>query len=407
VTAGRTPGETVPPILTQSAHADSAVAPARSASELSPPRLEVVCTPEALDQLAGDWDLVLASSRVNNIFLTWAWISTWWHVYGGNFRLHVIVVRAGDGTIIGIAPLKRARLGPFGGDVVTFIGTGSDITPEYLDFIVVEGLEALVIGMVVGQLLADPGIAAIDLAPVADDSMNGAYVDTALAAEGGVLKRRKGAVCPFLTLPSTVERFKLSRSRNYRKKLGEFERRCDRALRARLRRTTTPAELIHDLGTLEALHNARWNGRSRAFRSRQYSDFHRQFAGRALDHGWLRLYALETSDTPMAMVYCFFYEGRYYFYQSGRDPRFTQQRAGLVLMHKVIQEAIRDGATVFDFLSGEEAYKDRWATGRLFGYRITYWKSRRAWAVSMCRHGLATMTKLRRRLFMAGGVTRG
>jgi CelD/BcsL family acetyltransferase involved in cellulose biosynthesis len=390
-------------------------APASAASvELEPPAVEspqpvaaapwveVVRTQEALNQLAADWDLVLESSRTNNVFLTWSWISTWWHVYGGRQRLHVIVVRAGDGTIIGIAPLKRTRLGPFGGDIVSFIGTGSDVTPEYLDFIVVEGLEPLVLGMIVRELLEDAAIAAIDLYPVADDSANVAYVTEALVEQPGVLKRRQGAVCPFLALPPTVEEFRLNRSRNYRKKLGEYERRCDRGLSARLRRASTHAEVTHDLATLKGLHRKRWNGRSRAFRSTQYLEFHRRFARLALDRGWLRLYSLETAATTMAVVYCFLYQSRYYFYQSGRDPRFTHQRAGLVLMHKVIQESIRDGAAVFDFLSGDEAYKGRWATGRRFGYRVSYWKSTSAWAVSMCHHGLATMAKMPGRLLPSG-----
>jgi hypothetical protein len=71
-------------------------------------------------------------------------------------------------------------------------------------------------------------------------------------------------------------------------------------------------------------------------------------------------------------------------------------------MHKVIQESIRDGAAVFDFLSGDEAYKGRWATGRRFGYRVSYWKSTSAWAVSMCHHGLATMAKMPGRLLPSG-----
>ena len=404
MTAGFSPDRSDPETLDCAASAEVEAPvhdPATTLASLGAPQVEVVRTEEAMNGLAPHWDLVLASSRCNNVFLTWAWISTWWQVYGGRQRLHIIVVRAGDGTIIGIAPLKRRRLGPLGGDVVSFLGTGSDVTPEYLDFIIVEGLEALVLGMVVRELVEDPTIAAIDLYPVADDSANIAYVTGALAERPGVLKRRKGAVCPFLALPPTIEDFRLSRSRNYRKKIGEFERRCDRGLSARLRQTSTHAEVAADLATLKALHRMRWNGRSRAFRSEQYLEFHKRFARLAFDRGWLRLYSLETAATPMAVVYGFLYKGRYYFYQSGRDPRFTRQRPGLVLMHKVIQEAIREGAAVFDFLSGDEAYKNRWANGRLFGFRISYWKSTSAWAVSMCRDGLATMVKVPRRLFPA------
>ena len=38
-----------------------------------------------------------------------------------------------------------------------------------------------------------------------------------------------------LTLPTTIEQFHRTRSRNYRKKVGEFERLCDRLPNSRLR----------------------------------------------------------------------------------------------------------------------------------------------------------------------------
>jgi CelD/BcsL family acetyltransferase involved in cellulose biosynthesis len=284
------------------------------------------------------------------------------------------------------------------GDTVAFIGAGSDVTPEYLDVIVQRGWELPVVRIMVRRLLDDSRISEIDLQPIAAHSPTLAQLADLLAAGSGLLRHRPGSSCPFLTLPRSAEQFRISRSRNYRKKVGEFERRCDHAFSARLRVSTTVAEVTRDLKTLKTLHVSRWNGASRAFQSTQYVAFHDAFAQLALERGWLRLYSLESGQDTMAILYCYFYGQRFYFYQSGRDPKYAKERVGLVLMHKVILEAIREEATVFDFLSGDEPYKSRWATGKTCGSRVVYWKSVTAWAVSVCRQRLSTFVSIPDRL---------
>jgi hypothetical protein len=330
------------------------------------------------------------------VFLTWEWVSTWWRIYGADDQLYVLVVRSEERTIIGLAPLRRIP-GSFGADSIAFIGAGSDVIPEYLDFIVKVGWEVPVVQATIGQLLEDGDIAGLELQPVASRSTTIAHALNLLAICPGVLKTQPGPVCPFLTLPMSVEQFHSTRSRNYRKKIGEFERRCDRTLSARFRVAATSEETSRDLETLTRLHAVRWDGASRAFQSRQYVEFHERFAQLALQRGWLRLYSLESGDATMAMLYCYCYDRRYYFYQSGRDPHFAKHRVGLVLMHKVILEAIREQAKSFDFLSGDEAYKYRWATGTTHGSRIHYWKSAAGWAVSTWRNQIAAISRVPRR----------
>jgi CelD/BcsL family acetyltransferase involved in cellulose biosynthesis len=356
-------------------------------------RVEVVTTLAGLQALAPDWNCVLAKSVGNNVFLTWEWISTWWDVYGAGSQLHVVVVREAHGRIVGLAPLRRIRRNRVSGDTVTLIGSGGDVTPEYLDFLVEAGWEERVVPLVIYTLLDEPRIQEIDLQPLGD-SPTTAILAERLASHSGRVRELPGSSCPYMTLPASAELFRQSRSKNYRKKMREFEQRCEVALQARLRLTTAASELKRDMETLKQLHIARWNGSSRAFRSREYLDFHDRFARLALERDWLRLYSLESGDRTLAMLYCFVYGQRYYFYQSGRDLQFNRDRVGLVLMHKVILEAIREGATIFDFLSGDEPYKFRWATGVTNGRRIQYWKSATGWAISSWRQQLANISQV-------------
>ena len=270
---------------------------------------------------------------------------------------------------------------------VEFIGQGGDVTSEYLDFFTAPGLEERCTDAFLHTLLQDPRIQVIDLRPLSDRSH---IVDRMRNQLGRArhLAVAADSVCPVLNLPPSVEAFLASRSKNYRKKMGEYERRCKRDLQVQLRVSTSHEELDADMEALISLHHQRWNGQSRAFQSERYIGFHAQLARSLLDKGCMRMFSLDSGKEPLARLYCFAYGGRFYYYQAGRNPAHSKHRLGLVLMHAAIQEAIREGATVFDFLRGNEAYKYHWAHQTVTSVRLIYWKSLRVRATVML-HTLA------------------
>ena len=143
------------------------------------------------------------------------------------------------------------------GDVVEFIGAGGDVTPEQLDFIVRRGAEASGRAGDGRALYDDPRVAGLDLQPLADTSPIRPWLLAALRGHGTHPPgETPHSVCPVLPLPATWEAFQLGRSRNYRKKIGEYQRRCVRDLGATVRLSTTPAELDRDMSVLVDLHAA-------------------------------------------------------------------------------------------------------------------------------------------------------
>jgi CelD/BcsL family acetyltransferase involved in cellulose biosynthesis len=347
-------------------------------------RVACIAADGDFQSLRDEWNDVLARSAANNIFLTWEWVSTWWELYGSGARLYVLTARDAGGALVGIAPLQRRRrglLGLRGVDVLEFLGSGGDVTPEQLDFIVVGGAEAVVTPAFVAYINADRSIGGADLRPFAATSPNLAHVERGLRQAGGLLRAVPDSICPILALPVSKAAFMEGRSRNYRKKMKEYQRRCVRDLAARPRLSATPAELEADMATLIALHRKRWESRTRAFRSTAYVEFHRRLAARLFERGWVRMFALDSPTGPLAMLYCFSYAGRFSFYQAGRDPEHNKHRVGLVLMHHAIEQAIDEQAQVFDFLRGEEEYKYMWAAADVRAVRLAHWKSWPAWAM--------------------------
>jgi CelD/BcsL family acetyltransferase involved in cellulose biosynthesis len=339
--------------------------------------IETLTSMEQLRSLEPEWNELLRSATANSLFLTWEWIATWWRVYGKTASLNVLVVRD-SGALVGIAPLKRVTARVLGQefDRIEFIGSGSDVTPEYLDVIVRRGYEAVVTTAFAESLADEPRPHVLDLRPLRPDSVAVTHLESKLANHG-TSRRALDAVCPVLDLPGSTEAFLKGRSRNYRKKIGEYQRRCHRELAASVRVSASLEDVRRDMETLGALHRKRWGAKTRSFSTDEYIQFHQDLAAQALDRGWIRLFALESGSRTVAMLYCFAYEGHYYYYQGGWDPAYARNRVGLVLMHRAILQAIVDGARVFDFLRGEESYKRRWANRRMTNFRYTRWSSRR------------------------------
>jgi len=57
-------------------------------------------------------------------------------------------------------------------------------------------------------------------------------------------------------------------------------------------------------------------------------------------------------------------------------PKYEKYSVGLVLINKTIQHAISEGAEVFDFLTGSEAYKFRWADRVRVNYSLNYYRKK-------------------------------
>jgi CelD/BcsL family acetyltransferase involved in cellulose biosynthesis len=174
---------------------------------------------------------------------------------------------------------------------------------------------------------------------------------------GGHLIRREGN--PVLRATDGFEQFLARRTRNFRQKVRQSEQRLARRYRVgyRLSDSTT---LDADLGCLFRLHEAHFGERS-AFGGRRVA-FHRAFAHRAFERGWLRLWIMELDDRPVAVSYGFRFGGVEFFYQSGRNPQLQHESPGTALLAHAIRSSSDDGVHEFDLLRGHEPYKYRFAT---------------------------------------------
>ena len=156
------------------------------------------------------------------------------------------------------------------------------------------------------------------------------------------------------------EAYLAGRSSNLRSQLRRKERRLvEQGLTYRL---SDADRLTGDMEALVRLHGERWGGGATQALGPKRAAFHREFAGIALERGWLRLWLAELEGRTVAAWYGFRYGGAEWYYQSGRDPELDRESVGLVLLAHTIREAMNDGVREYKLLRGGESYNDRFAT---------------------------------------------
>jgi CelD/BcsL family acetyltransferase involved in cellulose biosynthesis len=84
----------------------------------------------------------------------------------------------------------------------------------------------------------------------------------------------------------------------------------------------------------------------------------------------LRLSVLRRDGVDIATTMSFFYRDRYLLYNSGYDPSYAAYSPGIAAVALTMQDAIREGAVAFDFLSGDEPYKYQFGASNTYTCRV-------------------------------------
>jgi CelD/BcsL family acetyltransferase involved in cellulose biosynthesis len=326
-------------------------------------RVECVEDTAALVALRGEWDALLGSSACNRLFLSWEWLHAWWRHLGGARRLFVLAARRGP-QLVGLAPLALAppgvaRLVPF--HSLEFLGSGS-VGSDYLDLIVRPGCEDDVLRALADRI--DRAGFVLQLAQLLRGRSLAEQLAARLTPRGWSRQEARTDVCPYIDIQGqTWDSYLASLGTAHRYNLQRRLRNLQRRYAVEFRRVTVEEDRGPALSRLIGLHHARWRERgvSEAFYSPCLVSFHEALSREALARGWLRLFELRLDGTTVASLYGFRYGDVFSFYQSGFDPRHAKDSVGLVTMGLAIKSAIEEGATEFDLLHGQEAYKFQWA----------------------------------------------
>lgn len=325
---------------------------------LLPPSL--VTDRAGLMRLETEWRRLAGLSPSATVFQTWEWNAVWWRHYGGRGRrrLRVICFRdARDGSLVGLAPLCVSWWYGSALRRLSFLGTG---TSDYNDALAAPGWEDGVAQGLYGFLGARRGWDVADFQQLRDGGILHSRLperDAKLAWHDTPLE-----ACPFLKLAPDWDAQKQHFGKKTRSNLGYYDRALRKVYTVDVAVVSREGDLDGEMTRLFDLHQRRWNQRwlPGVFGSRRVRRFHREAARALLGLNALRLYSLKLDGETQASLYCFAFGDRTCYYQGGFEPTLAKWSLGTILTARVLQDAIAEGRTTFDFLRGDEPYKAKW-----------------------------------------------
>jgi len=299
-----------------------------------------------------EWRTLHALDPHRHIFSTPEWNKIWWEEFGHGNYLFVLVFS--DPEPVGIAPLMLS--GTEAGGKLRFVG-GDDLTDylgpisageEYLPKIA----DALV--QYLKEEMGGWGYLEANCLPV-----HFGFAEWLVEAadrwglEFSVVQDEVSAVLP---LPNSFENYLLQlpprKRHELRRKLRRFEREAPSSTVV----TSTEETLKQDVLVFIEMHRGS-EGLKGKFMAPERADFFARIAESFHPTGLLSLDFLEVSGRRIASTVSFRFEDTFYSYNSAYQSDARELAPGLVLAARLIERAIAQGISRFDFLRGSERYK--------------------------------------------------
>jgi CelD/BcsL family acetyltransferase involved in cellulose biosynthesis len=312
-----------------------------------------------LSELQTEWNRLLDQTDVATPFLTPGWQLAWLDTYGARHKPFVLAAHRAT-ELIGLWTMGIRKRGPF--KVLEPLGSGRS---DWLDVLVVSNERQAVLSAFVNYLIEHrKAWDLIELRDMLADSPTIATLES-LAAVGGLrLRRQLRTVAPYVVIKGSWDDYLASRSANFRSTLrrrlkSAADPKSDMAIRV-----TAAPDAGATVDALAEVERNSWKAREGNLKltTREGREFYKQYFVAFATQGLLRIWTAAVQGAVVAYLVLFVYKGKCYYYNGAYDAASANLSPGTVLHAMAIQEAFRTGLAEYDFLSGQESFKDRWCT---------------------------------------------
>lgn len=317
--------------------------------------IEVVGSVESAGQLFTEWQKLWNVIPSALTFQRPEWILSWMQSFHPR-ELFLVTIRHKQ-QLVGIAPCLFYERRVQGDSLERVLGLMGGGVSDYLDILLDPRHAQNVMHLFWKRLCEEKSH--YDVIEFTDLPASSCLLQN--SGEPLIAENRQHDRCSFLSIPQGAKELKKvlpphkwENIRNARNRLrrsggGEIEIASENAL------DTALADLFR-------LHRARWAQESLPGVLNEHSvcEFHRNIAPALLRKNVLRLYSLRLNGSCIASGYIFFEREQALCYLHGYDPEFSRLSPGTLILAAVIEDAIREGKRMVNFLRGEEEYKKSW-----------------------------------------------
>ncbi|MBZ0268731.1 GNAT family N-acetyltransferase [bacterium] len=323
--------------------------------------VEAVRSLERFREIGAEWTRALDDYPSRTLFITHAWLESWWTAFADDTNALCLVAREGS-RIVGMAPLaiERRRIGPCRAPVLRFLG--NELSPRS-DLVVLDR-EADVLDAFMTSL-GEADWVYFDCGRVPSDSPGlSALVSR---AEGGVssIRPRRDYRIPCVPLDGSWEEYLETRSRNFRR-----ARRRDEERGRGLVERQFPGDIADPERALAAIRSvsigtwAHERSSSLASDDRTWSLYERLLRAMA-PSGRAGASFLLDGDDAVAFLVWMKDGGTVYYLKHGYRASHADRMAGALLMAATLERGFREhpGCVVdLDCAVSDTDYKLRWAS---------------------------------------------
>ncbi len=332
--------------------------------------LKIINDDKAFYDLREKWEDLSSHVAYKSFFLNWTWMYNWWQYYSGRNKSFELMILAGEhaesGELVGLLPLyirdaRLLKIAKF--REIRFIGTGIEST-DYLEIISRTGYEEAVGHLFLEYLLEGKGRGdSFVFENLIESSLLLRRFRPIIAAKNISVSASLHRICPYVTLPASYDEYLSTLSANWRSNVRRKTRKLFKMNDISFEVLSDPSRLPEALPDLFNLHNERFRQvrKTSGFYQDVRLGFHQKMSGILAGQKQAILFALKDGEKRIATLYCFSYDKRLMYFQSGFDPDYQKFSVGAVLLGKVIEYAIDSGYEIFDFMRGGEDYKFHWA----------------------------------------------
>ncbi len=307
------------------------------------------------DNLNQEWDQLLKQSPVDDAFLTWEWMHTWWKHFGYLYKLNLLIVRDDD-QLVGIAPLmmETQRVLGFKIRVIRTIGIPS---PD-ISGIIYKNNRSEVLKIVAGWLVEHHklwNVLLIDGVPPEGmdfDIWSGEFPQKEYSS------LLTNTTHYYISINKGWASYRSGLSKNLRNDIERKIRHINKEKGFRYCHRFGREITVQDMESIFLINNK--SRHNYLYRGQVEQDFHKELAQLMAKLSWSDIYFLFFDDIPIAFYYGFFYNRTFEFWRSGFDNAYYKYSPGKILLYLLIQDGFEHGLQFIDFLDGDEEYKTQW-----------------------------------------------
>lgn len=336
-------------------------------------RVDTATSMATVEALETDWNRLSLHAQTRNAFTSFGWYRAWARAHERAVQPHVLVLKSGD-EIFGVAPLHM-RIASAGGFKVRKLEFTTPYA-DYNDLVVGENADALTDAVMLHLAETRGTWDVAELRDLRDAGEAAARLEEAI--------RRRGLRCavvaepdssPYMSIDGDAESMMQRLSGDARRTLRQRARKAE-AEGLSVRIVEHPERETGLMEKLAALDRKK-QGRSQypLFVGAHTGVFQALFDALGPD-GWLYVALLERGEEAVAFQFGFRCGDKLWDYTKAFDDSFSRFAPGTLLLRALLDYGCEHGFSEYDFLRGEEPYKQVWSTGSHRRFSVRIWSDR-------------------------------